>query len=488
MTTIPTREEIEDLVKFCREEASELEVDFSDVPDAVSRAQRLCAIAEKLPVLLAEPRYQQRVHDWILACFGEGIGADRIERNHRFLEEALETVQAGGCTRSEAHQLVDYVFDRPAGELWQEVGGVMNTLAAFCTAHGLDMAECGERELARVWTKVEAIRAKQAAKPKHSPLPQAHSPSSRETLKTAEPSAEATIAAGKTETRYDALCRAYAIDVAPLLAERDRLAAEVERLKRLCSGGDYDMLQSERAWKRRAEYAERESAAANAALQRIGMSLGSSDEWTDQATMIADVEGRVSAARETIAKLREALAKARTCVVTWSPCPDEPLSDIDAALAQLDAAPDATGHTDLMISPEAIDEALAANPLPEALATQASPITIDYTNWRGERRVREIVPLRIFFGSNEWHKEPQWLLEANDPEDGETKTFALTGIHGFGEDNRLAQAERAIAEAVEIMRPFAISVSEDGWLLRLPKDPSIYRAARAFVEKHGGPK
>lgn len=122
------------------------------------------------PAEEAKP-YQARVHDWILACFGAEIGADKIERNHRLLEEALEAVQAGGCTRSEAHQLVDYVFDRSVGDLWQEVGGVMNTLAAFCTAHGLDMAECGERELARVWTKVEAIRAKQAAKPKHSPLP-----------------------------------------------------------------------------------------------------------------------------------------------------------------------------------------------------------------------------------------------------------------------------------------------------------------------------
>lgn len=116
--------------------------------------------------------YQARVHEWVVACFGEEIGSDKIERTHRFLEEALETVQAAGCTRSEAHQLVDYVFDRPVGELWQEVGGVMNTLAAFCTAHGLDMDECGERELARVWLKIEAIRAKQAAKPKHSPLPQ----------------------------------------------------------------------------------------------------------------------------------------------------------------------------------------------------------------------------------------------------------------------------------------------------------------------------
>ncbi|WP_372570409.1 hypothetical protein [Ruegeria jejuensis] len=116
--------------------------------------------------------YQSRVHDWILTCFGEEIGADKVERNHRFLEEALELVQAGGCTKSEAMQLVDYVYGREIGELGQEVGGVMNTLAALCTAHGVSLDAEAERELARVWTKVEKIRAKQAAKPKHSPLPQ----------------------------------------------------------------------------------------------------------------------------------------------------------------------------------------------------------------------------------------------------------------------------------------------------------------------------
>jgi hypothetical protein len=122
--------------------------------------------------LVGELPFQRRVHEWILACFGSEIGSDRIERNHRFIEEALELVQANGCTRSEALQLVAYVYDRPVGEPHQEVGGVMNTLAALCTASGLDMAECGETELTRVWTKVEKIRAKQAAKPKHSPLPE----------------------------------------------------------------------------------------------------------------------------------------------------------------------------------------------------------------------------------------------------------------------------------------------------------------------------
>lgn len=120
-------------------------------------------------------KFQQRVQPWMMTCFGPEISADRRERNHRFLEEALELVQSCGCTASEAHQLVDYVYGRPWGEPAQEAGGVMVTLAALCLANGLDMQACGETELARIWTKVEAIRAKQAAKPKHSPLPE-HAP------------------------------------------------------------------------------------------------------------------------------------------------------------------------------------------------------------------------------------------------------------------------------------------------------------------------
>lgn len=116
---------------------------------------------------------QERVQPWMMACFGPIIAADRIERNHRFIEEALELVQACGCTQDEAHQLVDYVYERPQGDVNQEVGGVMITLAALCLANGLDMHAAGETELARIWTKVDQIRAKQAAKPKHSPLPAA---------------------------------------------------------------------------------------------------------------------------------------------------------------------------------------------------------------------------------------------------------------------------------------------------------------------------
>lgn len=116
--------------------------------------------------------YQSRIKDWLIACFGEPIASDKEERSHRFLEEALELSQSVGLTKPEAYELVDYVFSRPVGETYQEVGGVMVTLAAFCLAHNLNMEEEGERELERVWTKLDMIRAKQASKPKNSPLPQ----------------------------------------------------------------------------------------------------------------------------------------------------------------------------------------------------------------------------------------------------------------------------------------------------------------------------
>ena len=60
-------------------------------------------------------------------------------------------------------------------------------------------------------------------------------------------------------------------------------------------------------------------------------------------------------------------------------------------------------------------------------------VTIDYTNWRGERRQRRIVSCGIMFGSNEWHPEPQWLLLAKDEGDSTIKTFAMVNIHTWGQ-------------------------------------------------------
>jgi hypothetical protein len=128
---------------------------------------------ERLSEAEARAAFQARVAPWMDACFGPEISADRVERNDRFLEEALELVQASGCDKDRAHALVEYVFGRPQGDINQEVGGVMVTLAAHCLAHGVNMHAAAETELARIWTKVEAIREKQAAKPRGSAMPMA---------------------------------------------------------------------------------------------------------------------------------------------------------------------------------------------------------------------------------------------------------------------------------------------------------------------------
>lgn len=161
------------IARFATDARQHEAMEFSGSTKVASHDNVVWAIRRALLDASPAASFQERVQPWMVACFGVDIAADGIERNHRFFEEATELVQACGMTASEAHQLVDYTFGRAIGEPTQEVGGVMVTLAALCLANGLDMHAAGETELARIWTKVDAIRAKQAAKPKHSPLPAA---------------------------------------------------------------------------------------------------------------------------------------------------------------------------------------------------------------------------------------------------------------------------------------------------------------------------
>jgi predicted DNA-binding transcriptional regulator YafY len=56
---------------------------------------------------------------------------------------------------------------------------------------------------------------------------------------------------------------------------------------------------------------------------------------------------------------------------------------------------------------------------------------IDYTNWKGERSERRVLPLYLGFNNNEWHPETQWLLYAVDQEKEKIRTFALANIHSW---------------------------------------------------------
>lgn len=124
--------------------------------------------------------FQDRVGKWLEHCFGESSDPLRRERRaHRFVEESLEFAQSVGTTKEDALALVEYVFSRPVGDPAQEVGGVMLTLMGAASANGLKVPECAEKELARVWEKSDAIRAKNARQVKGSPLPGSDSPDER---------------------------------------------------------------------------------------------------------------------------------------------------------------------------------------------------------------------------------------------------------------------------------------------------------------------
>lgn len=65
-------------------------------------------------------------------------------------------------------------------------------------------------------------------------------------------------------------------------------------------------------------------------------------------------------------------------------------------------------------------------------------VNILYTNWRGEKRWRSILPQEVFFGATQWHPEEQWLLKALDLEINETRDFAMKDIEKWSGEGHLS--------------------------------------------------
>lgn len=73
----------------------------------------------------------------------------------------------------------------------------------------------------------------------------------------------------------------------------------------------------------------------------------------------------------------------------------------------------------------------------DLIESDSPTVVIGYTNWRGEYGEREIVPMRPWFGSTDWHPEAQWLLKAWDVEKDAERDFAIKDIgfmHSGGEE------------------------------------------------------
>jgi len=107
--------------------------------------------------------FQQVVHWWCLTCHGKERTQNVKERALRFTEESIELAQIF-LTKEDVLKMVEYVYSRSTGEAPQEVGGVVITLAALCTAIDIDIAKAYEIEIERVWRNIDKIREKQKSK------------------------------------------------------------------------------------------------------------------------------------------------------------------------------------------------------------------------------------------------------------------------------------------------------------------------------------
>jgi len=68
-------------------------------------------------------------------------------------------------------------------------------------------------------------------------------------------------------------------------------------------------------------------------------------------------------------------------------------------------------------------------------------VIINYTNWKGVTAFRRIIPKKIFFGSTEWHKEEQWLLEAFDVDKNADRSFAVKDIKSWQVEQELTKGK-----------------------------------------------
>lgn len=102
-----------------------------------------------MPAIGREMR-QRIVAKLILDRFGAEHANSVPQRAVRFLEEAVEAYQAAGADKEMAHKLIDFVFDRPKGDLAKEIGQCGLTLLGFAAAAKLDADKEEYREVSRV--------------------------------------------------------------------------------------------------------------------------------------------------------------------------------------------------------------------------------------------------------------------------------------------------------------------------------------------------
>lgn len=95
---------------------------------------------------------QNDVLEWVRRTFGEAFLNDR-ERSLRFIEEAVELVQALGLPADDVRRVTDHVYARPDGDYPQEMGGVIITLEALAEHVGVNL----DRQASLEWERINAM-------------------------------------------------------------------------------------------------------------------------------------------------------------------------------------------------------------------------------------------------------------------------------------------------------------------------------------------
>ena len=88
-------------------------------------------------------------YNWGERCFGFDHMKNLRVRSLRCAEEAIELAQCLEVDRVQMHKLVDMVYDRPSGEVFQELGGVLLTTSVLCHRLGKSVEEVFFIELTR---------------------------------------------------------------------------------------------------------------------------------------------------------------------------------------------------------------------------------------------------------------------------------------------------------------------------------------------------
>lgn len=79
-----------------------------------------------------------------------------------------------------------------------------------------------------------------------------------------------------------------------------------------------------------------------------------------------------------------------------------------------------------------LNELLAAVTMPQDDADSPQPIEVVYSNHRGDVGQRTITPLRVRWGSTDYHPEPQWLIDCWDHDKNDFRTYAMNQCDFMG--------------------------------------------------------